>query len=114
MALLNLYLNHFLLFTLVLARLSGLVMTAPIFGSQDVPVQVRGFLAFALAILITPLQSASGFQPPEDLLNYAIVIAAELIIGLALGLGLMLLFSGIQLTGQIIAQMGGMSLADVF
>ena len=114
MFLLQFYISQFLLFTLILARLSGLVMTAPIFGSQEIPVMVRAFLAFTLALLITPLQGAAGFAAPNDLLNYAIIVGGELLIGVALGVGIMLLFSGIQLTGQIIGHMSGMSLADVF
>ena len=38
----------------------------------------------------------------------------ELLVGLLLGLGINILFSGIQVAGQIISQMSGMSLADVF
>ena len=38
----------------------------------------------------------------------------ELIIGLTLGLGIVILFSGIQLAGQLIGRIGGMMLADVF
>ena len=43
-------------FIFVLTRVSGLVMTAPIFGTNDIPVRVRAFLAIALALLVTPLQ----------------------------------------------------------
>ncbi len=107
-------LDQFLLFTVVLARLSGLVMTAPIFGTQEIPMVVRGFLAITLALLITPLQTTAGFEAQADLMNYAIVMASELMIGVALGVGIMLLFSGVQMTGQIISQMSGMTLADVF
>ena len=46
--------DKFLLFTLVLTRVSGLTVTAPIYGSQEVPMQVRALLAFALAVLIVP------------------------------------------------------------
>jgi len=112
--LIQLYLNQFFLFTLILARLGGLVMTAPIYGTQEIPPQIRGFLAVALALLITPMQSAAGFVPPTDLVEMTIQIAGELLTGIALGVGLLVLFSGIQVTGQIIGQMSGLSLADVF
>ena len=38
----------------------------------------------------------------------------EALVGLLLGLGINILFSGIQVAGQIVSQMSGMSLADVF
>ena len=58
-------LGHFVLFTLVLSRVSGLVMTAPIYGDQDVPMQVRGLLAFALAVLIVPSQWDVSVEYPR-------------------------------------------------
>ena len=55
------WLRHFdseklLLLTLVLTRVSGLMMTAPIYGGSDAPMQVRALLAFALAVLVMPSQ----------------------------------------------------------
>ena len=50
------YENWLILFALVFARVAGLTMTAPIYGTNDVPLQVRVLLAAALALLIAPLQ----------------------------------------------------------
>jgi flagellar biosynthetic protein FliR len=103
-----------LMFTLVLTRVSGLVMTAPIFGSTDVPVRIRALLAFSLSVLILPSQWDTPVADPVTNLHYVILLAAELLIGLTLGLGIVILFSGIQLTGQIIERLGGLMLAEVF
>jgi len=108
------YLNQFLVFILVLSRVSGLMMTAPIFGSQEVPMRVRAFLAFAIAVLVAPLQMGHTWQDPGNLLNYAVYLGAEILVGVTLGLGILLLFSGLQIAGQIISQVGGMQLADVY
>ena len=107
-------LGSFVLFTLVLARMSGLVMTAPIYGTSEVPFQVRGLLAFALALLIAPTQSGVSVGDPGTLPAYLVLVASELLIGLSLGLGIVILFSGIQLAGQMIGRISGMLLADVF
>ena len=42
------------------------------------------------------------------------MIGSELLIGASLGIGIMILFSGIQLAGQTIGRTSGMMLADVF
>ena len=107
-------LEKFLLFTLVLTRVSGLTMTAPIYGTQEVPLQVRGLLAVALAVLITPTQWNTTVQYPGTIINYLVFIGSELLIGLVLGLGIVILFSGIQLAGQMIGRISGVMLADVF
>lgn len=107
-------LQQFLLFTLVLVRVSGLVMTAPIYGTPEVPMQVRALLAFALALLVTPMQLGAAVSYPDSLLAYGAVVGKELLIGVALGLGVMVVFSGVQLAGETIGRTGGAMLADVY
>ena len=106
--------EKFLLFTLVLTRVSGLTMTAPIYGTKEVPMQVRALLAVALAVLITPGQWDTAIEYPENTINYMVFVGAELLIGVCLGLGVLLLLSGVYLAGQLIGRVGGLMLADVF
>jgi len=103
----------FLIFTLVLTRVSGWVRAVPIYGTPEVPMQVRGLLAVALAVLVTPTQMDMVVDDPGSLTNYLIVLASELFIGLILGLGVAILFSGVQMAGQLVAQASGMAMANV-
>ncbi len=50
-------LTQFYVFTLVLVRMSGLMIVGPVFGQSSVPVNIRVFLTIALALLMTPLQA---------------------------------------------------------
>ncbi len=104
----------FLVFTLVLARVSGLVMTAPIYGTTEVPMRVRALLAMAISLVILPSQWGTPLTDPGTTLNYLVLVGSELVIGLCLGMGITILFSGIQLAGQMIGRIGGLMLADVF
>ncbi len=106
-------LEKLLLFTMVLSRISGLTMTAPIFGTKDVPMQVRALLTAALSFLILPTQWHINVGYPGSLANYLLFIGSELIIGLCLGLGIVILFSSLQLAGQLIGRTGGMMMANV-
>jgi flagellar biosynthesis protein FliR len=106
--------SRFMVFTLVLARTSTLVMTAPIFGTMSMPRQVRVVLAVAMSLLVAPVFLNSSIPPTDSLAEYGRLMINELLVGLLLGLGINILFSGIQVAGQIISQMSGMSLADVF
>lgn len=103
----------FLIFTLVLTRVSGLVISVPIYGTPETPMQVRALLAVALAVLVAPTQLDVVVNDPGSLTNYLIVLASELFIGLILGLGVTILFSGVQMTGQLVAQASGMAMANV-
>lgn len=102
------------LLMLVLVRLSGIVLIAPIFGSNDVPPTVRAFLTLALALLVAPVQVAAPPTLPHSLVEFSLIVAAELLIGVVLGLGVTILFSAFQLTGGIVGQLSGMSLGEIF
>jgi flagellar biosynthetic protein FliR len=106
-------LHKLLLFTLVLTRVSGLVMIAPVFGTPEVPAQVRALLAFAVSVLVMPTQWDVPVQYPGTTIHYLVFVGSELLIGLCLGLGIVILFSGIQLAGQMMGRIGGLLLADV-
>lgn len=111
--LLSLYLNQFLVFVLVLTRVGALLTTLPMLGSSGIPMQVRALLGVAMAALITPLHWATPVPPPANLVDLAVLLGREAILGLALGSAITILLSGMQLAGQIMSQMSGLSLADV-
>ena len=110
----TLLLYQFAVFTLVLGRVSGLVMTAPVFGTKAAPMRARALLAVSVTLLVSPLLAAT---PPVDMTNlliYAKYMINEVLVGVLLGFGVTLLLSGIQLTGQIVSQLSGTALSDVF
>lgn len=103
-----------LLFVLVLSRVSGLMMIAPVYGTREVPVKVRALLTFALTVLISPLPLAGEVsQPPVAMIDFLVYVGAEVLIGYLLGMGVWLFFTGLQVAGQLIAQVGGQSAAGV-
>jgi flagellar biosynthetic protein FliR len=106
--------SRFMIFTLVLARTGALVMTAPIFGSPALPRHVRALLAVTMSLLIMPVQLNASVPPADSAFAYGRLLVNEALIGLLLGLGINLLFAGVQVAGQVISQMSGLSLADVF
>jgi len=113
-ALERLLLSHVLVLALVLARIAGLMAVAPVFGSQSVPRRVRALLAVALSLLIVPAQLGRPMPHPGTLLDFVGYLASETMIGLALGLGVLILFAGVQVAGQIIGQLSGTGLSEVF
>jgi len=103
-----------LLFTVILVRVSGLTMIAPIYGTRDVPVQSRILLSVMLALLITPVHWQAGLDLPTGLLPYLVLLGSELLVGISLGLGMMILLSSLQLAGEMIGRTSGLMLSDIF
>jgi flagellar biosynthetic protein FliR len=105
-------LQQFGTFVLVLARVGALIATAPIFGSRAAPMQARALLAIAMSLIITPLHSSQAPADIANMLAFSKFVLSEALLGLLLGLGIMILLSGVQLTGHIVSQLGGTALAE--
>jgi flagellar biosynthesis protein FliR len=104
----------FILFTLVLARVAGLTLTAPIYGANDVPLRVRGLLAAALALVIVPSQWHAAIEYPGSAIHFLVLLGSEALIGACLGLGVLILIHSMTLAGEMVGQASGLSLADAF
>jgi flagellar biosynthetic protein FliR len=100
-------------FALVLFRITGLMLTAPIYGSRVIPVQVRVAVAFVVATVVFPVVAG---QAPRDLsLSTALVGGVgEMMIGATIGLGLTLLLMGAEVGGLIVGRQAGVALANVY
>jgi flagellar biosynthesis protein FliR len=98
-------------FALVLARISGLVITAPLFGSVVLPRGAKVFLVFAITLAIFPavLPTVPRSVAMRDALGGML---GELTIGAALGLGVQLVIVATQLAGSTVAVQSGMSFAQ--
>jgi flagellar biosynthesis protein FliR len=102
------------LFTLVLARVAGLTLTAPIFGTSDVPLRVRAIIAAALAVLVVPSQWSDALPLPSSAVNCVALLGCEAAIGACLGLGILVLIHAMTLAGEVIGQASGLGIAEVF
>jgi flagellar biosynthetic protein FliR len=106
--------RELLIFTLVVARVGGMAFSGPGLGTSAAPMRLRAVLVLALAALVTPAQWNSAVAAPASPVAHLLAIAGEFGIGYMLGFGVTLLFSGIQLAGQIVGQMSGLTLADAY
>lgn len=99
-------------FALVLFRLSGLALTAPLFSSSVIPVRVRAALTMTVTAMIFPVVSR---QAPTDISFSMMVVGtvAELMIGTTIGLALALLLMGAQVAGKIVGQQAALVLGQV-
>lgn len=92
-------------FLLVLARLGGLVATAPVLGHALVPVRIRAGIAAVLAATLTPLVATA--PEPASLAALIGLVAVEGAIGVVIGLVAQFVLAGVQLGGQLAGiQMG--------
>jgi|SRR5579875_2063819 len=101
-------------FGLVLARVSGLIATMPVFGSAQVPRQVKAGIAVVLALIFTPIELAKNPSLPQSYLFYGLLAGRELLIGLALGFATGLIFRGIQMGSSLLGVQIGFTIGGIF
>lgn len=95
-----------------LTRIAAMLAIAPIFGARMVPVKIRLILALLLTSVIVPTLPA---MPPVDPLSPAgaLVLAQQLIIGLAIGFSIQLVFATLVVAGQTTAMGMGLGFASL-
>ena len=101
-------------FLLVAARFSGLIIAAPILGSGNFPVIAKIGLVGLSALLVTPGVPALETPIPSDPLIFALMASGEVLIGLAIGLVMTLVFASIQVAGQVMDMQSGFGMMNVF
>lgn len=104
--------NTIIAFMLVLCRLGGMLVSAPLFNMRNVPAQVKIGLAVATAIILFPLHSAH-LVVPKDLIQFSLMAIQESIVGLILGFVANLIFMGLQIAGEYISMQMGLSTANI-
>ena len=110
----QLEIEKLLIFTLVLTRVSGLMATAPIFGTTEAPMTVRALLSVMLAALVMPTQWGASLPMAGAMPQYLVFIGSELLLGACLGLGISVFLTGIQMAGELMSRIGGLNMSDVF
>ncbi len=97
-------------FVFVMTRIGAALFAAPLFGAAAVPAQVRVMLTAALAVLVC---SWTQVAAPPALLSLAglVVVAGEVVIGLALGFVMQLAFAAPAIGSELIGAGMGMSIA---
>ena len=90
---------------LVFLRVGAALFLMPAFGDQAVPQRVRLILALAFTAVVAPAVSDGLSEVPGTLRPAAI----EVLVGLALGIGMRLFIFALQIAASIVAQVSSLS-----
>jgi flagellar biosynthesis protein FliR len=98
-------------FLIILARIAGIIFTAPVFDSRNIPIQVKAGLSAALALVLFPTINARFESDSVWVLGGSLL--GEAAIGMILGLGARIIFSAVELAGQVIGFQMGLGIVGV-
>ncbi len=107
--------DAFWAFLQVFARVASLFVSAPVFGSREIPAPAKiglaGVLSLALLPLVKPTLAATV---PSTVYGMAACLLGQALIGLLMGLAASLLFAAVRVGGDIIDYQMGFTQASTF
>lgn len=109
--------DHIPIAMLVIFRIGGLFVYAPVLGSNLVPVRVRVSLAILLGLAVYPLLASTHFADLSLQLHMwtlAPLIALEVLLGVVIGFAAMLPLVAVQVGGLVMSQQMGLGFAQFY
>ncbi len=106
-------LYHLEYFLLILVRISGFMVAAPLFSLRNIPMRVKAIIAIALAILvfhIVPYREVTY----STTIGYALVVLSEMLAGIIMGFMANVAYYILAFAGQIIDQEIGFSMVNQY
>ena len=91
-------------------RISAMMMAAPVFGARMMPVRIRIMMAMAISAVTVPLMPP---VPAVDPISFAAagVLLQQIIIGVAMGFIVQMVFQSLVIAGEAIASTMGLGFA---
>jgi flagellar biosynthetic protein FliR len=99
-------------FGLVLGRVGGIFLLAPVFSARAVPLPARLAVAIALALALTPF-ATRGQEVPTDLLQAGLLLAKEILVGIAFAFALSAVVAAVQFAAGLLDTVIGFAYASI-
>jgi flagellar biosynthetic protein FliR len=108
------YTAQFVVFLLMLGRITSMLATVPVLGHQAIPPQVKIALGIFLSFVLFPMQSSMAASIDIKIIGMVVLLHQEVIIGMMMGFAVGLIFAGIRYAGELIGFDMGYTIASTF
>jgi len=96
-----------------LARIMALIAASPLFGNSAVPMRIKLSLGILLALIVAPAVPAGPAADPLSLAGL-LILAQEMLVGLAMGFTIRIIFAAVEMAGEISSLTMGLGFATFF
>ncbi len=101
-------------FLICLARIAAMFAAIPVFSGGQIPPQLRLGVAVLFAMLTYPVVKDYIPQQSFTILGFALVVAADIVLGLLVGFLAQLVFMAAEFAGSLIGYQMGFAAANIF
>jgi flagellar biosynthetic protein FliR len=106
-------LTDLLRFLFVAVRLSAILLPLPFLGARMVPSQLKVIFVLVMSLSVYPAVQNQPVPIPLGPVHLGVLVCSELCLGLLIGFVALVLFSGIQLGGELMNQQMGLGIASL-
>jgi flagellar biosynthesis protein FliR len=100
-------------FAVVLLRIAGIVIFAPLFSSQSIPYQIRIVFTLVATLVLAPCLPMGAVPAGFGLGDIVGLFSSEILLGAVIGFAASLVFAGFQFAGHIASFQLGFSLINL-
>ncbi|MEY8337054.1 flagellar biosynthetic protein FliR [Lachnospiraceae bacterium 62-35] len=104
----------FILFALIVMRMTGAIMFNPVLGRTNFPARAKGAFIFALSIMMYLGVDGVLQHQPSNMVEYGFMLIKELMLGFVMGFSMELAFAIVRFSSAIIDYTMGLSMAQVY
>jgi len=94
-------------------RILAMVTSAPVLGAKGSPIRVKVGFAFVITLIIAPTLKGIPQVDPGSALGL-MILAQQVAIGLSMGLAMRVVFSAVEMAGNLIGLQMGLGFATFF
>ena len=103
-----------IMFSMAVMRMSGAIGFNPLFGKSNIPVRIRAYFIFALALLLYLSADPASMTAPDSMAEYMMMLSGELFLGAVLAFAMELAFLTIRFASSVMDYSMGLSMAQVY
>lgn len=106
--------SDFLSLLFIFIRVGTVFAIVPFFNAEIIPRRITTTIAFFLSLVLMPIVPPVQIRPEQlNILVFLSIVLQQVLIGSALGLAVDVIYSGIQIAGELIGFQMGFSIANV-
>ncbi|MCB1164611.1 MAG: flagellar biosynthetic protein FliR [Leptospiraceae bacterium] len=102
-----------LYYVLIVARVAGLIFTAPVFNSQAIGYRAQMVISLALSFVLYPVVANHLNAPPQSMGPFILELLCQVFLGTIMGFMIQLVFAAFQLAGEFFSMQMGISFSEV-
>lgn len=106
--------SSFILFTLIVMRMSGAILFNPVFGRSSYPNAAKAALIFVYSLVFYMWTGGTLHRVPVSGLDYGIMLLGEMLIGFVMGFAMQLAFMTLNYAASIVDFSMGLSMAQIY